>query len=201
VANATSVAVMPKRAGIRRVLGAAASRNLMRKRLVSEAVIRLPPGQTTKPRRYSHAIHHAARRRAGHLAARGAGAPTPRTDWEGDGGAKHVVGIIMPLGFDKSFGIATKALRCAVRVAPGEHIRISTRKRHGLEGRKGGSRPNFHDPVCPKRAITYHEQSGTASAIASASRKSFSCPFEYGRTYFAGISRASCPSICSLRRR
>ena len=31
----------------------------------------------------------------------------------------------------------------------------------------------------------------TASAIASASRKSFFCPFEYGRTYFAGISRAS----------
>jgi hypothetical protein len=31
----------------------------------------------------------------------------------------------------------------------------------------------------------------TASAIASASRKSFFCPFEYGRTYFAGINRAS----------
>jgi hypothetical protein len=30
-----------------------------------------------------------------------------------------------------------------------------------------------------------------ASAIASASRKSFFCPSEYGRTYFAGISRAS----------
>jgi hypothetical protein len=31
----------------------------------------------------------------------------------------------------------------------------------------------------------------TASAIASASRKSFFCPFEYGRPYFAGINRAS----------
>jgi hypothetical protein len=31
----------------------------------------------------------------------------------------------------------------------------------------------------------------TASAIASASRKSFFCPSEYGRTYFAGINRAS----------
>jgi hypothetical protein len=31
----------------------------------------------------------------------------------------------------------------------------------------------------------------TASAMASASRKSFFCPFEYGRTYLAGISRAS----------
>ena len=41
----------------------------------------------------------------------------------------------------------------------------------------------------------------TASAIASASRKSFFCPFEYGRTYFAGISRASWPSIWSLRLR
>jgi hypothetical protein len=30
-----------------------------------------------------------------------------------------------------------------------------------------------------------------ASAMASASRKSFFCPFEYGRTYLAGISRAS----------
>ena len=29
----------------------------------------------------------------------------------------------------------------------------------------------------------------TASAIASASRKSFFYPFEYGRTYFAGIKR------------
>ena len=33
----------------------------------------------------------------------------------------------------------------------------------------------------------------TASAIASASRKSFFCPLEYGRTYFAGISLASWP--------
>src|SRR6516164_5508248 len=41
----------------------------------------------------------------------------------------------------------------------------------------------------------------TASAIASASRKSFFCPFEYGRTYFAGISRASWPSVLSLRLR
>src|SRR5262245_17643671 len=31
----------------------------------------------------------------------------------------------------------------------------------------------------------------TASAIASASRRSFFCPFEYGRTYRAGINRAS----------
>src|SRR5262245_46456595 len=30
----------------------------------------------------------------------------------------------------------------------------------------------------------------TASAIASASRKSFFCPLLYGRTYFDGISRA-----------
>src|ERR1700682_2913877 len=39
----------------------------------------------------------------------------------------------------------------------------------------------------------------TASAIASASLKSFFCPFAYGRTYFAGISRASWPS--AFRRR
>ena len=49
----------------------------------------------------------------------------------------------MPLGFDEPFSIATKALRCALRVAPGEHIRISTRKRHGIEGRKSGSRPSL----------------------------------------------------------
>jgi hypothetical protein len=36
---------------------------------------------------------------------------------------------------------------------------------------------------------------GTASAMASASRKSFFCPFENGRTYFAGINRASCPNL------
>jgi hypothetical protein len=30
-----------------------------------------------------------------------------------------------------------------------------------------------------------------ALSFASASRKSFFCPFEYGRTYFAGISLAS----------
>jgi len=41
----------------------------------------------------------------------------------------------------------------------------------------------------------------TASAIASASRKSFFCPFEYGRTYFAGIRRASWPNALSLRLR
>jgi hypothetical protein len=29
--------------------------------------------------------------------------------------------------------------------------------------------------------------------------KSFFCLFEYGRTYFTGISRASCPSIWSWR--
>jgi hypothetical protein len=40
-----------------------------------------------------------------------------------------------------------------------------------------------------------------ASAMASASRKSFFCPFEYGRKYFAGIRRASWPSIWSLRLR
>ena len=73
----------------------------------------------------------------------GAGAPTARADWERDGGAKHVVGIIMPLSFDEPFGIATKALRCALHVAPGEHIRISARKRHGIEGRKRGSRPSL----------------------------------------------------------
>jgi hypothetical protein len=39
------------------------------------------------------------------------------------------------------------------------------------------------------------------SAIALASRKSFFCPFEKGRTYFAGISRASLPKPLSLRLR
>ena len=37
----------------------------------------------------------------------------------------------------------------------------------------------------------------TASAIASASRKSFFCPLRYGLTYFAGMSRASWPIECS----
>src|SRR5450759_5086079 len=41
----------------------------------------------------------------------------------------------------------------------------------------------------------------TASAMASASRKSFFCPFEYGRTYRAGINRASWPSFWSPRLR
>ena len=41
----------------------------------------------------------------------------------------------------------------------------------------------------------------TASAIASASRKSFFCPLEYGRTYFAGISLASWPKALSFRLR
>ena len=40
-----------------------------------------------------------------------------------------------------------------------------------------------------------------ASAIASESRMSFFCPFEYGRTYCAGISRAWWPNPCSLRLR
>ncbi len=44
-----------------------------------------------------------------------------------------------------------------------------------------------------------HRRPRTASAIASLSRKSFFCRFEDGRTYFAGISRASCASTCSLQ--
>src|SRR6476659_6323401 len=71
----------------------------------------------------------------------GAGVSTTPTDWQRDGGAKHIIGIIMPFGSDEPFGIAAKALRCALREAPGEHIRISTRKRHAIEGRESGSRP------------------------------------------------------------
>ena len=33
------------------------------------------------------------------------------------------------------------------------------------------------------------------------SQKSLFCPFESGRTYFGGISRASCPGALSLRLR
>src|SRR5262245_64853397 len=72
----------------------------------------------------------------------GGGAPTAAIDWQREGGAKHVIRIIMPFGFDEPFGIATKALRCALYVASGEHIGISTRKRHGIEGCKCGSRPS-----------------------------------------------------------
>ena len=49
----------------------------------------------------------------------------------------------MPLGIDQPFGIATKALRCALHGAAGEHIRISARKRHGIEGRKSGLHPSL----------------------------------------------------------
>jgi hypothetical protein len=56
---------------------------------------------------------------------------------------KHVIGIVQPLGFDEPFTVATKALRCTLYIAPGEHIRISTRKRHGIEGRQTGSRPSL----------------------------------------------------------
>jgi hypothetical protein len=52
----------------------------------------------------------------------GAGAPTTPIDWQRDGGAKHIIGIIMPLGSDEPFGIATEAQRCALYVAPSEHI-------------------------------------------------------------------------------
>ena len=38
----------------------------------------------------------------------------------------------------------------------------------------------------------------TAFAIATASRKSFFCRLEYGRTYFAGMRRTSCPSVFTL---
>jgi hypothetical protein len=47
----------------------------------------------------------------------------------------------MPFGFDEPCGVATIALGRAVRVAPGKHIRISTRKCHRIKGRKRGSRP------------------------------------------------------------
>ena len=62
------------------------------------------------------------------------GTPTTPIDWQRDGGAKHVIGIRVPLGFDEPFGIATEGLRCAFYVAPGEQIGMSTRKRHGIEG-------------------------------------------------------------------
>jgi hypothetical protein len=57
----------------------------------------------------------------------GAGAPTARADWERDGGAKHVVGIITPLGFDEPFGSATKALRCAPHVDRSVGFRLNDR--------------------------------------------------------------------------
>ena len=47
-----------------------------------------------------------------------AGAPIVAIHRKRDGGAEHVVGIIMPFGFDQPFGVATIALRRAVRVAP-----------------------------------------------------------------------------------
>jgi hypothetical protein len=65
----------------------------------------------------------------------GGGALATPIDWQRDGGAKHIIGIVQPLGFDEPFSVATKALRCTLYIAPGEHIRISTRKRHGIEGR------------------------------------------------------------------
>src|ERR1700738_622466 len=71
----------------------------------------------------------------------GGGALATPIDWQRDGGAKHIIGIVQPLGFDEPFSVATKALRCTLYIAPGEHIRISTRKRHGIEGRQSGSPP------------------------------------------------------------
>jgi hypothetical protein len=79
----------------------------------------------------------------------------------------------MPLGFDEPFGIATKALRCALRVAPGEHIRISTRKRHGIEGRKSGSRPLLMSlllglvQAIDERCKNLHEEMVATKAVAS----------------------------------
>ena len=49
----------------------------------------------------------------------------------------------MPLGFDEPFNIGAKALSFALYVAPGEHIWISTRKRHGIEGCQSGSHPSL----------------------------------------------------------
>jgi hypothetical protein len=44
-----------------------------------------------------------------------------------DGGAKHVVGITMLLGFDEPFGIATQALRCAPHVDRSAEFRLNDR--------------------------------------------------------------------------
>src|SRR6516162_8788407 len=56
-------------------------------------------------------------------------------------GAKDVIRIVLPLGFDEPVGIGTIAFCHPVRVVSGKEVRISTRKRHRSEGLTSGSSP------------------------------------------------------------
>src|SRR6516162_788007 len=58
-----------------------------------------------------------------------------------NGGAKDVIRIVLPLGFDEPVGIGTIASCHPVRVVSGKEVRISTRKRHRSEGLTSGSSP------------------------------------------------------------
>ena len=51
----------------------------------------------------------------------------------------------------------------------------------------------FRDKAQPSSEVAAFREriAGADCGLASASRKSFFCPLEYGRTYFAGIRRAS----------
>src|SRR5215471_17206686 len=64
-----------------------------------------------------------------------------RIDWERYRRAEDVIRIIVPLGFDQPFDVATIAIRRTVRVGGREEIRISARKRRRLEGLQRGASP------------------------------------------------------------
>jgi hypothetical protein len=63
------------------------------------------------------------------------------TDWQRNGGAEDVIGIIVAFGFDQPFGVAAKAFGHPVRVASSEEVRISARKRHRIKSLKSGASP------------------------------------------------------------
>jgi hypothetical protein len=76
-----------------------------------------------------------------HLRGRGYARHFALTDWQRNGRAKDVVGIVMPLGGDEPVCNGTIAFCHTVRVVSGQEVRISTRMRHRSEGSTSGSSP------------------------------------------------------------
>ena len=73
-------------------------------------------------------------------------------DWQRDGGAEDVVGIVTPLGFDEPLGVGTVASRDTVGVVGSQKVRISARQSRRVERLARGARPLpvwlLREPIC-----------------------------------------------------
>src|SRR5262249_52896449 len=64
-----------------------------------------------------------------------------RRQW--NGGAKDVIGIVVPLRFDETFRIGTIAFHHACWLTGSEQVGVSARKRHRIKGMTCSARPSL----------------------------------------------------------